>query len=99
MSLSIKIPESSPAGTDVEAPEQPRLSYKEMRRTTVVGCRHADGSLEQGGTISLQVIVVAQPDKTKKLAASCKISTLQDPSIFAALQAAVGVPTAAADCS
>ena len=38
--------ESSLGGTGVEASEQPHLSYREIRRTTVGGCRHANGSLE-----------------------------------------------------
>ena len=45
--------QSSPASTGIEAPEQPRLSYRERLRTTVDGCRHADGTLEQAGDISL----------------------------------------------
>ena len=39
----------SPGGTGAEASRQPRFSRKEMQQTTVGGCRHADGSLEQGG--------------------------------------------------
>ena len=33
-----------------------RFSYREMQRTTVGGCRQAGGSLEQGGTVSLQLV-------------------------------------------
>ena len=46
--------ESSLAGTVVEAPEQPRLLRREMQRTTVGGCRHADGSLERGAASFLK---------------------------------------------
>ena len=47
--------EPSPAGTGVEAPGQPRLSCREMQRTTIDGCTYAGG-------ISLQVIVRVKSD-------------------------------------
>ena len=69
--------ESSPASLGVEAPKQPRLLCREMQRTTVGGCRHTDGSLKQGGCISLQVVFEVKPGKqTSQFGASCKIVIL-----------------------
>ena len=69
--------ESSPAGTSVEAPKQPLLLCREMQGTTVGGWRHTDGSLEQGGSLSLQVVFEVKPDKhNSKFDASCKIVIL-----------------------
>ena len=48
---------SSLAGTGLVALERPRRSYREMQRITVGVSTTADGSLEQGRIISLQVIV------------------------------------------
>ena len=45
--------ESSLANTGLEVPEEPRLSYGEMRRTTDDVCTATDGSFEQGGIIAL----------------------------------------------
>ena len=45
--------ESSWARTGVEAPDQPRVSYREMQRTTVGGYRQVGGSLGQRGVSSL----------------------------------------------
>ena len=68
---------SPSTGTGVEAPKQPRLSYREMQQTSIGGSRHADGSLKQGGSISLQVVVGVKPDGPTKLAAFCKIIIVQ----------------------
>ena len=63
----------SPAGTGVEAPGQPRLSCRQMQRTTVGGCRHAYSRLGQR-IIIFQIIVGVKPDKQALLCgASCKI--------------------------
>ena len=62
----------------MEAPEQPRLSCREVQSTTVGGCRHADGrGSEQRDSTSLQALVVETRDKTSKLAASCQIVAVQ----------------------
>ena len=40
--------ESSLTGMGVEAREQPRHSRRKMQQTTVGGCKHTDGNLEDG---------------------------------------------------
>ena len=58
------------AGPDVKVPEQPRLLCREMRPTTVGDCRYAKArGLEQGGSISLRVVVGVQSDKSTNLVA------------------------------
>ena len=62
----------------MEAPKQPRLLYREIRSTTVGGCRHANvEGLEQGDSISLRAIVGAKPGKTTHLATLREIVILQ----------------------
>ena len=55
-----------------EVPEQPGLSCREMQQTTVGGCRHAGGSLEQGKSISFSNLT----DKLHKVGAYYKIGIL-----------------------
>ena len=43
--------EPSLTGTGVEAREQPRHSHRKMQQTTVGGCRHTDGNLEDGESL------------------------------------------------
>ena len=60
------IKSSSLAETGTKASDQPRLSRRKMRSTTVGGCRHADTEgLDQGG-ISLRGNVGVKPNKTTK---------------------------------
>ena len=60
------------------APEQPRLLCREMKSTTVGGCRHANArGLEQGGSISLRVVVGVKPCESPHLAALRKIVILR----------------------
>ena len=57
-------PSLSRAGTGVKAPEQPRLTCKEMPSTTFGGFRHANviaRAMEQGGRISLPAVVGVKP--------------------------------------
>ena len=66
--------EPLPAGTVVEASGQPRLSCGGMQRSVVGGCRHADGSLEQGREhLSSSHCRVKPDDQTSQFHASCKI--------------------------
>ena len=54
---------SSLAGADPEAPGQPRLSSREIQRTAVDGCTHADGSSKLGESIFLQAVIGVKPKK------------------------------------
>ena len=55
------------AGMGVEAPEQPRLSCREMRSITVGGCRYAiAGGSEQGTSSPFDLLSVETLDKTAK---------------------------------
>ena len=47
----------------MEASELPRLSFRQMQRTTVGVSTAADGSVEERGIIPLQVVVRVKPDK------------------------------------
>ena len=58
--------ESSLAGTGLQAPVHPRLSLREMQRTTVRKSTAADGSLETEEIILLQVVVGVKPDLQNK---------------------------------
>ena len=64
--------------TGVEAPEQPRISCKEIRPATVSGWRHTNArDLEQEGNVSLGAVVGVKPGKSNSLATLREIMIFQ----------------------
>ena len=71
------IESSSSAGTDVEAPKQPRLSHREVQTLPIGDYKDTDAGGLEHGDISPRANVGVKPDKTIKLAALRQIIILQ----------------------